>query len=242
MQSNLLGLPAIKALEVISGINAIEQNIPDQYPALFSGLGNFKGEYTIKLKPDPKPFSLFTPRNVPLPLREKVRLELKRMEELGVISPVQEPTPWCAVHPMPQVDITLAQLTGARVFSKLDTNSGFWQVPLAEQSKLLTTFITPYGRYRFNKLPFGITSAPEHFQRRMGEILNNLPKVVGHVNDVLVSGKDKKEHDNRFYAVLKNIQAARITLNKEKCQFSHPRITFLGHIIDVDGTYISCPR
>ena len=257
LQNNLLGLPAIKALEVISGINAIEQNIPDQYPALFSGLG---GEYTIKLKPDAKPFSLFTPRNVPLPLHEKVRLELKRMEELGVISPVQEPTPWCAgmvvvpkpsgsvricvdlkplnesvmreVHPMPKVDITLAQLTGARVFSKLDTNSGFWQVPLAEQSRLLTTFITPYGRYCFNKLPFGITSAPEHFQRRMGEILNNLPGVVCHVDDVLVSGKDQKEHDNRLHAVLKKIQAAGITLNKEKC---HPRITFLGHIIDVDG-------
>ena len=66
---------------------------------------------------------------------------------------------------MPKVDITLAQLTGVRVFSKLDTNSGFWQVPLAEHSRLLTTFITPYGRYCFNKLPFGITSAPEHFQR-----------------------------------------------------------------------------
>ena len=96
LQNNLLGLSAVKALEVISGINAIEQDIPDQYPALFSGLGNFKGEYTIKLKPEAKPFSLFTPRNVPLPLHEKARLELKRMEELGVISPVQEPTPWCA--------------------------------------------------------------------------------------------------------------------------------------------------
>ena len=85
LQNNLLGLPAIKALAVISGINAIEQNIPD-IPALFSGLGNFKGEYTIKLKPDAKPFSLFTPRNVPLLLREKVKLELKRIEELGVIS------------------------------------------------------------------------------------------------------------------------------------------------------------
>ena len=113
---------------------------------------------------------------------------------------------------MPKVDITLAQLTGARVFSKLDTNSGFWQVPLAEQSRLLTTFITPYGRYCFNKLLFGITSAPEHFQRRMGEILNNLPDV-----DVLVSGKDQKEHDNRLHAVLKKIQAAGITPNKEKC-------------------------
>ena len=163
------------------------------------------------------------------------------MEKLGVISPVKEPTQWCAgmvivpkpsgsiricvnlkplnesvmreVHPLPKVDITLAQLTGAKVFSKLDTNSGFWQVPLAKQSRLLTTFITPYGRYCFNKMPFGITSAPEHFQR---EILRDLPGVVCHVDDMLISGKDQNEHDKRLHVVLRKLKAAGITLNKEE--------------------------
>ena len=68
------------------------------------------------------------------------------------------------VHPLPKVDVTLAQLAGATVFSKLDANCGFWQIPLEESSQHLTTFITPFGRYCFNKLPFGISSAPEHFQ------------------------------------------------------------------------------
>ena len=100
------------------------------------------------------------------------------MQSLGVISPVEEPTPWCAamvvvpkdsgavricvdhkplnenvlreVHPMPKVDTTLTQLSGATVFSKLDANSVFWQITLAKESKLLTTFITPYGRFYFN--------------------------------------------------------------------------------------------
>jgi len=95
------------------------------------------------------------------------------MEALGVISKVDEPTPWCAgmvvvpkkegaihicvdlkplnenvlreVHPLPKVDETLAQLAGAKVFSKLDANSGFWQIPLAKKSRLLTMFITPFG-------------------------------------------------------------------------------------------------
>ena len=84
------------------------------------------------------------------------------------------------------------------------------------------------GTVSTNYIPFGITSAPEHFQRRMGEILNNLPVVVCHVDDVSVSGNDQKERDNRLHAVLKKIQAAGITLNKEKCQFSRPRITFLA--------------
>ena len=93
------------------------------------------------------------------------------MESIGVISKVDEPTPWCAgmvvvpkkagairicvdlkplnvnvlreVHPLPKVDETLAQLTGTKVFSKLDANSGFWQIPLAKKSQHLTTFITP---------------------------------------------------------------------------------------------------
>jgi len=66
-------------------------------------------------------------------------------------------------HPLPGVDETLAQLTGATVMSKLDANSGFWQIPLAKESRELTTFIMPFGRYCFNKLPFGISSAPEHY-------------------------------------------------------------------------------
>ena len=96
LQHNLLGLPAIRDLEIITGINAIELNAPVQYPALFNGLDTFKGEYTINLKPDANPFSLFTQRNMPIPLHEKVKQELNRMESLGVISQVTEPTPWCA--------------------------------------------------------------------------------------------------------------------------------------------------
>jgi len=70
------------------------------------------------------------------------------------------------VYPLPKVDHTLAQLSGAIVFSCLDANSGFWQIPLSDESKLLMTFITPFGYFCYNKLPFGISSMPEHFQMR----------------------------------------------------------------------------
>ena len=156
---------------------------------LFQGLGTLGGEYTIKLKSYFKHYALTTPRNVPLPLREKVREELARMESLGVITKVEGPSEWCCGmvvvpkkvntvricvdlkplnvnilrenFPLPKVDETLAQLAGATVFSKLDANCGFWQIPLAKEFHLLTTFITPFGRYCFTKLPFGISSAPE---------------------------------------------------------------------------------
>ncbi len=141
---------------------------------------------------------------------------------MGVITKVDEPTSWCAgmvvvpkkngtiricvdlkplnknvlmeVHPLPKVDETLAQMTGAKVFSKLDANSGFWQIPLARESRLLTTFITPFGRYCFNKLPFGICSAPEHFQKRISRILEGLDGVLCLMDDVLVFGSNKEEH------------------------------------------------
>ena len=107
---------------------------------------------------------------------------------------------------------------------------------LSKDSRLLTTFITPYRSFWFNELLFGITrSASEHFQWHMNKILQDLPGVVCHVDDILVSGKDKEEHDSRLHAVLKKLEAEGVMLNKEKCQFACTRIVFLGHVIDANG-------
>ena len=270
LKNNLLGLPAITSLKLAARIEQTSscnitssERIKDKFPKVFQGLGNLGGEYTIKLGPDAKPYSLFIPRHVPLPLRPKVEEELNRMEKEGVISKVSEPTQWCAgmvvvpkksgsvricvdlkplntsvlreVHPLPKVDETLAQLAGAKVFTKLDANSGFWQIPLSPSSRLLTTFITPLGRYCFNKLPFGISSAPEHFQRRMSDILTGLQGTLCQMDDILVFGKDQAEHDARLVAVLTRIEEAGGTLNPQKCEFSRDNLKFLGHVVDSSG-------
>ena len=141
----------------------------------------------------------------------------------------------CKAHPLPKVDDTLAQLTNVKVFSKLDANSGFWQIPLAEKSRHLTTFLTPFGRLCFNKMPFGISSAPEHFQKRMNEILSGLPGVVCLIDDVLVHGSTQEEHDKHLQVALEHIQSAGATLNKEKCEFGKITIKLLGHIITPEG-------
>ena len=121
------------------------------------------------------------------------------------------------------------------MFTKLDANSGFWQIPLARKSRLLTTFITPFGRYSFNKLPFGITSAPELFQRRMSTMLSGLPGVLCLMDDMLIFGNSQAEHDDRLNEVLKRIESAGVTLNLNKCEFSKSKLKFLGHIINKDG-------
>ena len=120
---------------------------------------------------------------------------------------------------------------------KLDANSGFWQVPLSEESTLLTTFITPFGRFAFRRLPFGISSAPEHYQRRMSAILEGIPDVLCQMDDVLVFGATQPQHDQRLHEVLSRLQQAKVTLNTKKCQFSIQHVTFLGQMIDASGIH-----
>ena len=258
----LLGRPAIESLNLVKRINAVQTKpgLLQDFPKLFNGLGKLEGDYKIELREGAMPHALATPRRVAIPLLPKVKTELERMEKMGVVSRVQEPTEWCAgmvvvpkpggrvricvdltrlnenvrreQHPLPAVEQTLAQLAGARVFSKLDANSGFWQIPLAKESALLTTFITPFGRFCFNRLPFGINSAPEHFQRRMSEILQEMEGTVCLMDDILVHGKSQEEHDRRLVAVLHRLQEAGITLNEKKCAFSQNQVKFLGQIVD----------
>ncbi|KAL5505300.1 hypothetical protein EMCRGX_G006710 [Ephydatia muelleri] len=205
-----LGL--VVRIDTVSG--DYKSKIVAKYQSLFQGLGTMGEPYKILLTPEAKPVSLFAPRRVPIPLREQVLKELNRMESLGIISKVDTPTPWFAgmvvvpkpngtiricvdlkplnecvlreIYPLPKVDDILAQLTGATVFSKLDTNCGFWQIPLEPSSRLLTTFVSPFGRFCFNKLPFGISSAPELFQKRMNEILAGCTGTLCLIDDVLV--------------------------------------------------------
>ena len=136
---------------------------------------------------------------------------------------------------LPAVEQTLAQLAGAKFFSKLDANSEFWKIPLDPASSLLTTFITSFRRYCFHRLPFGISSAPEHFQRRMSETLTGLTGVVCMMDDVLIHGTTREEHGEQLSKVLQNLQELGMTMNSEKCHFTQPIVKFLGHVVDSSG-------
>ena len=225
--------------------------------------GKLEGNYHICLKPGAKPYSLTTPCRVAVPLLPQVKKELTRMQKLGVIKKIEEPTEWCAGlvvvpkqsgkvricvdltklnenvcrerHPLLAVEQVLAQVSGATVFSILDANSGFWQIPLSTESARLTTFISPYGRFCFQRLPFGITSAPEHFQRRMSSILSGLAGVVCLMDDILVHEESQAQHDDRLVKVLYRLQESGLTLNPEKCKFSQSKVRFFGHVIGADG-------
>ena len=108
-------------------------------------------------------------------------------------------------HPLPVTEEILSQLGNARYFSKLDANSEYWQMELSPECRHLTTFITLYGRYECNRLPFGISLAPEVFQREMNKVLEGLEGVVCQMDDVLVFGRDKLQHDKQLDEALQRI-------------------------------------
>ncbi|UYV66874.1 K02A2.6-like [Cordylochernes scorpioides] len=255
-------LQLVKRIDLV--INGTTDVNPErEFPKLFEGLGLLEQPYHIKLKEGAKPFSIPVPRRVPLPLMPKLKEQLDAMVAQEVIEPVDEPTEWCApivlagkpngkiricvdlsrlnlsvereLHPLPVLEHELAQLNGAKIFSRLDANSGFWQIKLSEESQTLTTFIAPFGRYKFKRLPFGISSAPEHFQKRMSAILRGVNGVICHMDDILIFAKRKEEHDETLREVLRRLKNSGITLNKEKCQFGVSNVTFLGHYIDEHG-------
>ncbi|UYV68677.1 K02A2.6-like [Cordylochernes scorpioides] len=255
-------LQLVKRIDLV--INGTTDVNPErEFPKLFEGLGLLEQPYHIKLKEGAKPFSIPVPRRVPLPLMPKLKEQLDAMVAQEVIEPVDKPTEWCTpivlagkpngkiricvdlsrlnlsvereLHPLPVLEHELAQLNGAKIFSRLDANSGFWQIKLSEESQTLTTFITPFGRYKFKRLPFGISSAPEHFQKRMSAILRGVNGVICHMDDILIFAKRKEEHDETLREVLRRLKNSGITLNKEKCQFGVSNVTFLGHYIDEHG-------
>ena len=194
-----------------------KKNIVNQYPDLFKGLGEREGEYKINLVENSTPFALTTPRKVSLPLLSKTKQEIGRMLEMGVIKRVDEPTDWCApmvvvpkpsgevricvdltklnanikreVHPLPSVDCTLRKVGNSKIFSEIDENSAFLQRKLSDESKLLTTFITLWGRYCVQRLPYGICTGSEQFQKVMEEKLKGLEGVECQIDDVLVHGE-----------------------------------------------------
>ena len=261
----LLGKPAISKLGLIKFLHEIQEDRSwvEKFPEVFTGLGAMQNEVVVTLKDDVKPFAQTVPRRVAAARRKPLKQELLRMEKLGVIQRIEEPTDWCApcivvpkkngkirvcidftrlneavkreLHPLPKTEETLSELGSAVKFSKLDANCGYWQMKLSPESQKLTTFITPFGRYKCKRLPFGISSAPEIFQREMQKALVDSEGVICQMDDILVYGASQQEHDKRVEAVLQKLKLAGITLNSDKCQFNTPEVVFLGHVISKEG-------
>ena len=225
----------------------------NEYSDLFQGLGCIPGEHTIKVDPS-IPAVVHPPRKVPMSLKDKIKDELDRMEQIGVIVRQTEPTDWVnsmvavvksnkiricidprdlskaiqrEYFPMMTIEEVVAGMPQAKVFSVLDATSGYWQVKLDEASSKLCTLNTPYGRYRFTRLPFGIKSAPEVFQHRMSELFEDVEGVKAMVDDLLIWGKDDEEHDARLKQVLNRAREVNLKFNAKKCRIPRKKFPML---------------
>lgn len=158
-----------------------KQTVLREFKDLFTGIGSMPGKCRIHLKPDAIPV-IHPPRKTPIALHDKVKQELERMESIGVICKVTEPTEWvnsmvvvekgqgklricldptdlnkCIQRPhyhMRTLEDVLPSLSGARYFTKLDARSGYWAISLDHESSLMTCFNTEFGRYMYLRLPF----------------------------------------------------------------------------------------
>ena len=243
----------------------IEALLQKHRPLFRDELGLLKGvEAQIHVPPDTQP-RYFKPRPLAYSLKAKVERELDRLQAAGVIKPVQF-SDWAAPivpvvktdgniricrdykvtvnavskldnYPLPRVDDLFSAMTGGQMFSKLDLTQAYQQVSLSENSKKYTTINTTKGLFQYQRLPFGISSAPAIFQRAMENLLQDIPGVVVYIDDVLVTGSSKENHLENLDKVMDRLKTVGVTLKQAKCKFLEPSVEYLGHIIDKDGLH-----
>jgi transposase InsO family protein len=236
--------------------------ILSQFPDIFKGLGCIKGvQCRVYVKPTAVPRN-YPPRRLPPALLQPIKEQIQDMERQGVIKKVED-IDWCAPivpvrkkngtvricvdfrllneaivrqpYQMPSLEDIITRLGGAKIFSSLDARSGYYQIRIEEESQKYLGFTTPIGRFKFMRLPFGISSAPEMYQKVMNHILQGLQGVVVYLDDVLVFGATMEEHDKRLKMVLKRVEESGIKLNGEKCVFGVSELQFLGHNLSEKG-------
>ena len=243
------------------------QELLDRHGEVFQvELGTLRGyEAKIHVEPGAKP-RFCKARTVPYALRKKVEQELERLTKEGIIEPIQF-ADWAAPivpvmkkdgtslricgdfkvtvnqvskldkYPIPKIDDLFAQLAGGKRFTKLDMSQAYQQLVLEEDSRKYVVINTHRGLFRYNRLPFGISSAPGIFQRVMESLLSGIPGVVVYIDDVLVTGKTQEEHLKALDEALGRMREAGLRLKKDKCVFLAPSVVYLGHRIDEQGLH-----
>ena len=218
-------------------------------------------EYEIKLSADSVP-KVSKTRPTPLSKKDKIEKELDRMVKLDVIEPVEEPTDWVNTYVavekedktricldpnalnkyvqrehmhLPTVDDIYSEIRNGKFYSKIDLKDGYWQIPLTRSSSLLTTFQTHIGRFKFKRLPFGLNSANEVFQKRVSQVFGGIKGVKVMYDDVLIFGSTEEEHNERLRTALVRARKNGVKLNKNKCKFLLSEVTYVGHVISSQG-------
>ena len=246
-------------------VNAPNAEPPEvqKFPHCFQEPGKLK-DHKVKIHIDETvPPVAQSPRRVPFSLRGKLEKKLDELVEMGVMEAVEGPTSWVSPivivpkpsgdirlcvdmrraneaiirerHPIPTIDEVLQSMNGSTVFSKIDLKWGFHQLELEEDSRKITSFVTHKGLYRYKRLMFGISCAPEIYQHVIQQVLTGCEGAANIADDIIVHGRDMEDHDRKLTKVLEYLQKRGLTLNREKCQFRMPQLTFMGKVLSERG-------
>ncbi|HVH95668.1 MAG TPA: reverse transcriptase family protein, partial [Bacillus sp. (in: firmicutes)] len=140
-------------------------------------------------------------------------------------------------YPLPLIHEIIDNLQGASWFTSIDLASGYWQVEVAEESKEKTAFITKYGLYEYNVMPFGLCNAPATFQRLMNNVLGDIlwKYALDYIDDITIYSKTWEDHVEHIKEVLSRLRSAGLKINPDKCHFAAKEVQFLGHIVGIEG-------
>lgn len=217
---------------------------------------------TLHVPTDATP-RFYKPRPVPFAIKDAISRELTHLEQQGIISPVAH-SKWAAPivpvpkkdgkfricgdykvtvnqalaveeYPLPAPEELFATLAGGKVFSKLDLSQAYLQLPMDESSKEFLTINTHQGLYVYNRLPFGVASAPAIFQKLMDMVLQGISGVACYIDDILISSVSEETHLKILTEVFTHLEKHGFHLKKEKCEFLQSSIEYLGHIICEEG-------
>ena len=236
-----------------------------EFPDRSIGIGKFPGEYKIWLCPDAHPV-IHAPRKCPITLCPKVKEHLARMEALGVITHVDQPTDWvlsityvqkangdlclcldpCYLnraichdhHKMPTVEEVAHKFANSHYFTKLDACNGYWSIVLDEESSLLKTFNSPFGKYCFLHLPFGLVCSQDIFQKKMDQFLEECSGCIRIANDIIIHGCTEAEHDACLCNLMQVACKYEVVFNPQKMHVKAPAINFFGCLYDANGVHL----
>ena len=233
-----------------------------EFPDRFTGIGKFPGEYKIQLHSDAHPV-IHTPRKCSIALCPRVKEHLAKMEALGVITHVDQPTDWvslityiqkangelclyldlcylnraicCDHHKTPTVEEVAHEFTNSCYFTKLNAHDGCWSTVLDEESSLLTTFNSPFGRYHFLHLPFGLVCSQDIFQKKMDQFLEECPGCIGITDDITVHGHTEVEHDACLWNLMWVACKYGVVFNPQKMHVKAPAVNFFGSLYNANS-------
>ena len=229
------------------------------------GLGTIKGHKAdIQVKDGVSPV-FRKARPVPYAVKEKVDREIERHEHEGVIKKV-ESSEWALPivcvpkrngsiricgdfkvslnpvlisnpYPLPNADDLVTTLAGGKSFSKLGMSNAYQQPELREESQKYLTINTHKGVYAYQRLTFGIATAPSTFQAAMDQILQGMANVVCYLDDILIASRTEEEHLATLDEVLSRLEKYGVVVNQSKCEFRTSSVEYMGHRIDEDGLH-----